>query len=85
MTIHSAKGLEFPVVFLVGLNEGEFPHQTRGDMQDEEEARLEIERARMLCYVGMTRAADRLFLVTVRGQESRFIRELSDKIEHRSE
>ncbi|MGH2479488.1 MAG: 3'-5' exonuclease, partial [Ktedonobacteraceae bacterium] len=85
MTIHSAKGLEFPVVFLVGLNEGEFPRQTRGDVQDEEEARLEIERARMLCYVGMTRAADRLFLVTVRGQESRFIREIYDKIERRLE
>lgn len=82
MTIHSAKGLEFPVVFLMGLNEGEFPRQPRRDVQDEEEACLEIERARMLCYVGITRAADRLFLVTVRGQESRFIGELADKIEH---
>lgn len=77
----SAKGLEFPVVFLVGLNEGEFPRQPRGDVQDEEEVLLEVERARMLCYVGMTRAADRLFLVTVRGKESRFIRELDGKIE----
>lgn len=42
---------------------------------------LEIERARMLYYVGMTRAADRLFLVAVRGKESRFIRELDGKIE----
>lgn len=80
MTIHSAKGLEFPVVFLMGLTEGSFPRQPRRDIQDEEEARLEIERARMLCYVGITRAADRLFLVTVRGQESRFIQELAGKI-----
>ncbi|MGH2506340.1 MAG: 3'-5' exonuclease [Ktedonobacteraceae bacterium] len=83
MTIHSAKGLEFPVVFLTGLIEGELPRLSRKDGQDEEEARLDIERARMLCYVGITRAADRLFLVTVRGEESRFIRELYGKIEHR--
>jgi len=80
MTIHSAKGLEFPVVFLTSLNEGEFPRAERA-VQDEEEAQLEVERARMLCYVGMTRAAEMLYLVTVRGRESRFVRELSAKIE----
>ncbi len=81
MTIHSAKGLEFPVVFLMGLSEGTLPRETRAAGQDEEEAQLEIERQRMLCYVGMTRAADLLFLVTVCGKESRFVRELAGKIE----
>ncbi len=83
MTIHSAKGLEFPVVFLMGLIEGELPRARSGGLQllDTEEAQLEIERERMLCYVGMTRAADLLYLVTVRGQESRFVGELAGKIE----
>lgn len=67
MTIHSAKGLEFPVVFLLGLIEGDLPRAVRQAGQDDEEAQLEIERQRMLCYVGMTRAADQLYLVTVRG------------------
>ena len=81
MTIYSAKGLEFPIVFLMGLIFGDFPRPLREHVQDDEEAGLEIERARMLCYVGMTRAADLLYLVTVRGQESPFIRELAGKIE----
>ena len=80
-TIHSAKGLEFPVIFLMGLVEGNLPYAIHQFGQDEEEAQLEIERERMLCYVGMTRAAERLYLVTVRGQESRFVRELAGKIE----
>jgi superfamily I DNA/RNA helicase len=83
MTIHSAKGLEFPVVFLMGLTARDFPRPPREEVLDEEEARLEIERARMLCYVGMTRAADCLYLVTVHGQESRFIDELTGKIAER--
>ncbi|HEY3993773.1 MAG TPA: 3'-5' exonuclease [Ktedonobacteraceae bacterium] len=81
MTIHSAKGLEFPVVFLMGLTEGTLPRVAHQSGQDEEEAQLEIERQRMLCYVGMTRAADLLYLVTVRDQESRFVSELAGKIE----
>ena len=55
MTIHSAKGLEFPVVFMVGLEQGLFPHQRAVD-----EGGLEEERR--LCYVGMTRAMQRLFV-----------------------
>lgn len=60
MTLHSAKGLEFPVVFLVGMEEGIFP----GYRSIQEEAELEEERR--LCYVGMTRAKEHLFLTCAR-------------------
>lgn len=80
LTIHSAKGLEFPVVFLLGLIEGEFPALYRMNDMDDEEKQLEIEKERTLCYVGITRAAHELYLVTVQGCESRFIHELADKV-----
>jgi DNA helicase-2/ATP-dependent DNA helicase PcrA len=80
MTLHSAKGLEFPLVFMCGLEEGMFPSQQSGD----DPTRLEEERR--LCYVGMTRAMQKLYLCHAEsrrlyGQEqyhkpSRFIREI---------
>lgn len=61
MTLHGCKGLEFPVVFMVGMEEGLFPSK-HGD--DEGEAELEgLEEERRLCYVGMTRARERLYLM----------------------
>ncbi|MDR3490531.1 MAG: DNA helicase II [Gammaproteobacteria bacterium] len=56
MTLHSAKGLEFPVVFMCGVEEGLFPHY----MVQEDPSKLEEERR--LCYVGMTRAMEKLFM-----------------------
>ncbi|MBQ4844283.1 DNA helicase II [Pseudoalteromonas sp. MMG005] len=82
MTLHSAKGLEFPLVFMVGVEEGMFPSQ----QSHEESGRLEEERR--LCYVGMTRAMEKLYISHAEsrrlyGQEkhhspSRFLRELPD-------
>lgn len=63
MTFHLAKGLEFPVVFLVGMEEGVFPH-SRSLSSDEE-----LEEERRLCYVGMTRAEKKLYLSFVRSRQ----------------
>lgn len=84
MTLHSAKGLEFPVVFLVGLEEGVFPHSR--SLED----RHELEEERRLCYVGLTRARRQLYLShcwqrTLYGhtrvnEPSRFLRELPPEL-----
>ena len=86
MTLHSAKGLEFPVVFLTGLEDGIFPHiRSLGDPD-------ELEEERRLCYVGITRAQERLYLChawsrTLFGATdyypaSRFLNEIPEELVH---
>jgi DNA helicase II / ATP-dependent DNA helicase PcrA len=82
LTLHNAKGLEFPIVFLAGMEEGLFPHMRSLD------SKAAMEEERRLCYVGMTRSEKRLFLTSARyrrrfggGQQeatipSRFLREV---------
>ncbi len=89
MTLHSAKGLEFPVVFIAGLEEGLFPHSR----SSEDEAELEEERR--LCYVGMTRARRKLHLGSANRRRwygeyraslpSRFIDEVPEELLERVE
>ena len=84
MTLHSAKGLEFPVVFLVGLEQGLFPHNRT--LQDPKA----LEEERRLCYVGITRAQEQLFLTHARQRRlwgdrepaipSQFLAELPDEL-----
>ena len=84
MTLHSAKGLEFPLVFITGFEENLFPHR----LSIEEPGQLEEERR--LCYVGMTRAMERLYIIhaemrNLHGNEtfnppSRFLREIPPEL-----
>ena len=84
MTIHSAKGLEFPVVFLVGMEEGIFPHQNSFCEENG------IEEERRLCYVGITRAEKKLYLSNARHRmlygntsqnpPSRFLKEIDPNV-----
>ena len=83
MTIHSAKGLEFKYVFVIGMEEGIFPHSRCLDSNDE------LEEERRLCYVAITRAKKKLWLVSAKRRvlygldsinpTSRFVREIGDE------
>ncbi len=87
MTLHAAKGLEFPVVFIVGMEEQLFPHQMSVNERDG------LEEERRLCYVGMTRAMKKLFLSCAEHRQlygqgqyhrpSRFISEIPEQLMHR--
>jgi len=84
MTLHNAKGLEFPVVFMIGMEEGIFPHSRSIEEQG-------VEEERRLCYVGMTRAMERLTLTHTMARSlygrreynlaSRFLDELPEEVE----
>jgi DNA helicase-2/ATP-dependent DNA helicase PcrA len=84
MTLHAAKGLEFPIVFMAGMEEGLFPHSRSANGKDE------LEEERRLCYVGMTRAMEKLYLTHARRRRifgdyqfnppSRFLREIPAKL-----
>lgn len=89
MTVHSAKGLEFPVVFLVGMEEGLFPISRAFDNEDD------MEEERRLCYVALTRAEKELFITNAQfrtlygrtnaSMPSRFIQEMGDLIQKKED
>ena len=92
MTLHAAKGLEFPIVYLAGMEEGLLPHQKSVDAESGGDASA-IDEERRLCYVGVTRAKDRLTLSLAlsrmrwgksrQSMPSRFLYELTGKAENR--
>ena len=75
MTLHSAKGLEFPIVFMVGIEEGLLPHQRSYNSE------AELEEERRLCYVGLTRAQEHVYLTHARSR--RLYRDLDYRIPSR--
>lgn len=87
MTLHAAKGLEFPVVFLAGMDEGVFPHQRTFNIPSE------MEEERRLMYVGVTRAEEKLYLTSAKRRQmwgeykyynpSRFIEEIPSQLMNR--
>ncbi len=89
MTLHNAKGLEYPVVFILGVEEGVFPHiRSIGDPD-------QMEEERRLCYVGITRARERLYLINAWSRSlwgglnynppSRFLNEIPNELVHMAE
>lgn len=81
-TMHSAKGLEFPYVYIIGTNEGTIPHEKSCDIDDELKRKEAVEEERRLLYVGITRAQDELYISIPKNKygrkvfESRFIDEI---------
>ncbi len=84
MTAHASKGLEFPVVFIIGMEEGLFPHSNSLDNKDE------LEEERRLCYVAMTRAKEKIYMTNARSRlyfgntqqnlPSRFLSEIPEEL-----
>lgn len=81
-TMHSAKGLEFPYVYIIGANEGTIPHEKSYDIEDDKKRNEAIEEERRLLYVGITRAQDELYISSPKNKygrkvfQSRFIDEI---------
>ncbi|CEQ24953.1 ATP-dependent helicase [Paraclostridium sordellii] len=81
-TMHSAKGLEFPYVYIIGANEGTIPHEKSYDIEDDKKRKEAIEEERRLLYVGITRAEDELYISSPKNKygrkvfQSRFIDEI---------